>query len=140
MIFIAEQIIETLKEGEYPLPVTVRDFYSVEQVSPPLITVDELPGNDGVYLHNQPGIVRNVFTVEVYASARTINGVVYNQKRLALEIAIAADKLLNEVYGLTMKGNIQVAPYSSPNVCRAVIRYEAYIDTRLEENNIFRGI
>lgn len=140
MILFGDAIIETLKSAPYPLSVTVRDFYSAGKISPPLITVDELPGNEGVYLHNQPEIVTNLFTIEVYAAAKTIDGKPYNQKQLAMEIALAADKVLNEVYGLTMTGQIAVAPYRDPHVCRVVMRYLAYIDTRLEENNILRGI
>lgn len=140
MILFADEIIETLKGVSYPLPVAVRDFYSASKIAPPLITVDELPSNEGVYLHNQPAIVTNVFTIEVYAAAKTIDGIAYNQKQLAMEIALIADKALNETYGLTMTGRIAIAPYSDPSVCRAVMRYAAYIDTRLEQNNILRNI
>lgn len=140
MTFFEDEIIETLSSAAYPLPVTVRDFYSASKISPPLITVDELPSNDGVYLHNQPAIVTNIFTIEVYAAAKTVNGRVYNQKQLAMEIANVADDALNTAYGLTMTGAISIAPYADQSVCRLVMRYVAYIDTRKISNNILRGI
>lgn len=138
MIFISEGIIDTLEAVTYPLPVTVRDFYSVDKITAPLITVDELPSNEGVYLDNQPEVVTNIYTVEVYAKAKTVNGTVMTSKTLALEIMQAADKALNEVYGLTMTGQIAIAPYQDESICRIVARYRAYIDTR--NNIILRGL
>lgn len=138
MISIGEEIIATLKAVAYPLPATVRDFYSVDKITAPLITVDELPSNEGVYLDNQPAVVSNTYTIEVYAKAKTINGISMTSKALALKIAQAADKALNEIYGLTMTGQIAITPYQDQNICRVVARYRAYIDTR--NNTILRGL
>lgn len=138
MIMIVSDIINALKTVAYPLPVTIRDFYSVDKIATPLITVDELSSNEGVYLDNQPEVVTNTYTIEVYAKAKTINGTAMTSKALALEIVQAADKALNEVYGLTMTGQIAIAPYQDENICRVVARYRAYIDTR--NNTILRGL
>lgn len=138
MIMIASDIINALKTVAYPLPVTIRDFYSVDKITTPLITVDELPSNEGVYLDNQPEVVTNTYTIEVYAKAKTINGTAMTSKALALEIVQAADKALNEAYGLTMTGQIAIAPYQDQSICRVVARYKAYIDTR--NNKILRGL
>lgn len=138
MILIASDIINALKTVAYLLPVTIRDFYSVDKITTPLITVDELPSNEGVYLDNQPEVVTNTYTIEVYAKAKTINGTAMTSKALALEIVQAADKALNEAYGLTMTGQIAIAPYQDQSICRVVARYRAYIDTR--NNKILRGL
>lgn len=130
MILIGQEIIDTLKAVVYPVPVTVRDFYSADKIATPLLTVDELPGNEGVYLDNQPAIVTNTYTIEVYAKQKTVGGVLMSSKALALSIILAADKALNEVYGLTMTGQIAIAPYENQDICRVVARYVAYIDTR----------
>lgn len=130
MILIGQEIIDTLKAVTYPLPVTVRDFYSVDKITTPLITVDELPSNEGVYLDNQPAIVTNIYTIEVYAKQKTVDGALMSSKSLALSIMQTADRALSEVYGLTMTGQIAIAPYEDQSICRVVARYVAYIDTR----------
>lgn len=140
MILIGESILNSLKAASYPVPMTVRDFYAPEAPVIPMITLDELPSNDGVYLDNQPAVVTNILTLEVYAKAKSVGGVALSAKALALQLMKIADDLLNQTYGITMTGQIAIAPYSDPSVCRIVARYEAYIDTRLEQDNILRRV
>lgn len=168
MTGILDEVLQFLQEEvTFSLPdVTVKEAYLVNtDLDLPLLTVDELPGNDGVYLDNQPRIVRNVLTLEAYASqlesgeetlesetdepiATEENNPIYidpdgteyflTGKRAAFAMLMEADKKLNEHYGLTMTGNIAYAPYQDSNVVRAVSNYFAYIDTRT--NTIYRRI
>lgn len=136
MIFIGEHIIESLKSKDYPCPVTVQDFYKVQKLQTPLITIQELPSNDGVYLDNQPAVTQNTFVIEVYAKSKTIKGKATSGSDLAKQIISVVDGAVNADFGLTMVGNITSQPYVDPAVTRLVARYTAYIDTRT--NLIYR--
>lgn len=168
MTSILDEILRFLKEDVvFRLPeVTVKEAYLVNTaLELPLLTVDEFPGNDGVYLDNQPHIVRNVITLEAYADQSETgeealqsesddyigtesnnpifidpeeNEFYLTGRRAAMQILMDADRKLNEKFGLTMIGNIAYAPYQDPNVVRAVSTYFAYIDTRT--NTIYRRI
>ena len=138
MIRIGDELIHALRGGEYPVPVAVRDFYSPEPVKPPMLVRDESLSNDGVYLNGQPAVVTNIITLEAYAKARTLQGRAVSQRDLAMGILMEADRILNQQYGLTMRGQAVTAPYQDQGVCRAVARYIGYIDTRT--NEILRGI
>jgi len=139
MIQIGADLIDALSAAVYTLPkVTVKDFYAVTSILCPQLTLDELPGNDGIYLGNQPAIVHNVFTLEAYAKNMMVNGSAMTKKAAALLLISEADKVLNERFGLTMQGEITIAPYTDATICRAVARYIAYIDTR--NNTILRRI
>lgn len=168
MTSIFDEILHFLKEEViFKVPeVTVKEAYLVNTtMSLPLLTIDELPGNDGVYLDNQPQIVRNIITLEAYADqteagkealeserddliGTETNSPIFidpedsefylTGRRAAMQILMEADKKLNEKFGLTMTGNIAYAPYQDPNIVRAVSTYFAYIDTRT--NTIYRRI
>jgi hypothetical protein len=136
MTYIIESLINGLQNAEYPCKVNIRDFYKVQKLTPPLVAIQELPSNDGVYLDNQPAIVMNTYQVETYAKAKTIDGKAISGIDLAKQIAKVTDDYLNTEFGLTMSGSISVQPYEDTGVTRLVARYTAYIDTRT--NNIYR--
>lgn len=139
MIQISSNVLELLKGIDYGLPeVDVRDAYLTDDPHLPMITVDELPGNEGVYLDNQPAIVTNIITVECYATQMMADGIPQTGKAIAYDLIDRADRILNEKLGLTMQGTIAAAPYSDQRVFRAVARYVAYIDTR--NGTILRSI
>lgn len=139
MILIGDELITALKTVSFSATkVKVTDAYSVSTPTFPMITLDELPSNDGVYLDNQPEIVRNIFTVEAYAHNMTVRGNPMSKRAVAMLMISEADKFLNETYGLTMSGNVIAVPYSDTSVFRAAANYFAYIDTRT--NLIYRGI
>jgi hypothetical protein len=139
MIQIGSDLLAALSANTYTVSgVTAKDFYSVSAIVCPQLTLDELPGNDGVYLENQPTIVRNVFTLEAYAKNMMVAGKPMTKKASAMLMITEADKVLTEQFGLTMQGEITIAPYTDATIIRAVARYIAYIDTR--NNTILRGI
>lgn len=139
MILIANEIIETLENSTFTIPVSsVKEFYDINKIECPQIAINELPSNDGVYLDNQPLVVQNVFTVEIYAKQMIVSGTPYNKRKAAIIIALEVDKILNETYGLTMQGPIQAAPYEDETIFRAVMNYMAYIDTRTDK--IYRSL
>ena len=138
MILIGSDIIKALKASTFSIgAVNVHESYS-GSVSYPMLVLDELPGDDGVYIDGQPCVVRNILTLESYAKAMTVKGKIISKKTAAEQFLIEADKILNGTFGLTMTGNIQAAPYSDQTVFRAVANYFAYIDTRT--NTICRSI
>ena len=147
MTDILDEVLRFLKEeAVFTLPnVTVKEAYLVNtDLDLPLLTVDELPGNDGVYLDNQPRVVHNLITLEAYASQLVFEDpasgepVLLTGKRAAYRLLEEADKQLNARFGLTMTGSIAYAPYEDTNVVRVQANYFAYIDTRT--NLIYRRI
>jgi len=139
MILIANEIIETLENATFTIPIkSIKAFYDITKVECPQIAINELPSNEGIYLDNQPFIVQNIFTVEIYAKQMIVNGTPYNKRKAAMTIALEVDKVLNETYGLTMQGNVQAAPYEDATIFRSVMNYIAYIDKRT--NLIYRNI
>lgn len=139
MILISLEILDILKRVDYGIPeVDVRDAYLTDSPHLPMITVDELPSNEGVYLDNQPVIVTNIITVECYAPQMMVGGIPRTAKDVAYRLVDRADLELNRKLGLTMQGTITAAPYSDQRVFRAVARYAAYIDTR--NRTILRSI
>lgn len=136
MILIGSNIIDTLKASLNN--VTIRESYTGLPPVYPMITIDEIPSNDGGYAGNQPRIVRNIFTLEVYAKNMMMNGKPMSKKSAAMLLIMQADKILNEVYGLTMTGNVHGAPYDDETVFRVVARYNVYIDTQTKV--LYRGL
>jgi hypothetical protein len=139
MILIGSDIIAALKAHTFTLDkVSVKAAYSVKSPACPMLTLDELPSNDGAYIDGLPCVVRNVLTLEAYAKDMSIQGVITPKRDAAYKLIMEADDFLNEAYGLTMIGQIQAAPYSDTTIFRAVANYFAYIDTRT--NIILRSI
>jgi hypothetical protein len=139
MILIGPDIIAALKAHTFTLgKVTVRAAYSGTTPTCPMLTLDELPSNDGAYVDGLPCVVRNVLTLEAYAKDMSIQGVITPKRDAAYKLLMEADAFLNEQYGLTMIGQIQAAPYTDATIFRAVANYFAYIDTRT--NTIYRSI
>lgn len=139
MISVGGEFIATLKASTFSLgTVNAHEAYNDTAPKYPLLTLDEIPTNTGVYLDNQPGIVRNIFTLEAYAKAMTVNGSIIAKRSASLTLLMEADKVLNEKYGITMTGTPVGAPYSDQTVFRWVANYFAYIDTRT--NTIYRSI
>lgn len=139
MITIKNDLIELLKAHTYPMAgVKARDYYSTEKLSPPQISLLEIPSNEGIYLDGDPSIVRNTFQVEVYSKAMSVGGKLTPAPDAAMQLMIEADKVLTSKSGggLTMVGDPIQAPYATDNtVSRVVARYITYIDTRPEMNN-----
>lgn len=139
MILLCEEIMEALQKAAFTIPgIKVRDDYTVETISCPLLVLEERPGNTGVYLDNQPKVVRNLYILEAYTRDMRVEGKPLSKKAAAMRMLMEADKQLNEKYGLTMNGEASAAPYNDPTVFRAVARYTAYIDTRT--NTIVRRV
>lgn len=133
MILIGNQIIKTLQE-ELTFPkASVKDFYAVSKVTPPMVTVNELPGEGVLFPDGQPKIVRNSFQIEVYCKQQTIDGAHVTAIAAAKSLMLQVDKILNESYGLTQVGDVPFSPYASDqNIMRGVARYRGDIDTRTE--------
>lgn len=139
MILIGSDIIAALKAHILSLSnVTVKGAYSVTSPTCPLLALDELPSNDGVYVDGMPCVVRNVLTLEAYAKDMSIQGVITPKHDAAVKLLMEADSFLNENFWLTMIGPIQAAPYSDTTIYRAVANYYVYIDTRT--NTICRSV
>lgn len=133
MILIGSQIIARL-QAELTFPkVTVKDFYSVTRISPPLVTVDEMPGEGVLFPDGQPRIVRNSFQIEVYCKQQSVDGAGLTAIHAAKMLMAQTDSLLNTDFGLTQIGDIVFSPYvSDQTVIRGVARYRGDIDTKTE--------
>lgn len=133
MILISDQIISKLQESITFPNVTVKDFYSISKVSPPMVTVDETPGEAVLFPDGKPKIVRNSYQIEVYCKAQSVEGKPASAISCAKQIAIEVDNILNQSFGLTQVGDASFAPYiQDQTVMRCIIRYRGDIDTRTE--------
>lgn len=132
MILIGDEIIKVLQEKLTFPKVSVRDFYAVSKVAPPMVTINELPGEGVLFPDGQPKIVRNSFQVEVYckqASGPQVMTAIAAAKALMLEV----DAVLNSEFGLTQVGDAPFAPYmADESIIRGVARYRGDIDTRTQ--------
>lgn len=133
MIFIGDQIIESLKENiDFP-GVSVKDYYAVSKLTTPLITVNELPGIPTHFFDGQPYIVRNSYQFETYGKAQTVFGKPVTAVEVAKQLMEQTDSVLNEVFGLTQVGDATFSPLpSDPTVIRGVVRYRGDIDVKTE--------
>lgn len=133
MIYIGDQIIAALRERlEYP-QVIVKDFYSVAKVSPPMVTLNEMPGPGLLFPDGQPRIVRNSFQIEIYCSAGRVDGKAVTAIQAAKALMQQVDHILNSVYGLTQVGDMIFSPYiTDQTIMRGVARYRGDIDTLTE--------
>lgn len=136
MILLGSEIISALKT--HMPDVSVSDAYSVAVPKCPQLVIDERPGNDGAYIDGLPCVTRNLITLEVYAKDMMISGVPTKKRDAALKFLMEADSFLNERFGLTMTGNISIAPYEDQTIFRAVANYTVYIDKRT--NHIYRRV
>lgn len=139
MILIGPEIIAALKAHTFSLSnVAVKAAYSVASPTCPLLALDELPSNEGVYIDGTPCGVRNVFTLEAYAKNMTIQGIATSKRDAAMKLILEADAFLNENFLFTMIGTVQGAPYSDSTIYRAIANYFVYVDTRT--NTLCRSI
>lgn len=135
MTSIRDYVIEALKDGISMNGVSVKPAYSVSRITPPLISVDERPSNEGVYIENQPAIVPVRFTIECYAK----QGSKMSAEQAALKLANEVDTIMNVKLGLSLLGEATIAPYTNDTtVKRVVSRYSGYLDTRT--NLIYRRV
>lgn len=133
MIFIGDQIIESLKENVAFPGVSVKDYYAVSGLTPPLITVNELPGIPIRFFDGQPYIVRNSFQIETYGKAQNVDGEAVPAVEVSKTLMEQTDRILNKVFGLTQVGDATFSPLpSDPTVIRGVVRYRGDIDTKTE--------
>lgn len=127
MVSIRKQIIEDIKNAN--IIENVHDFYSDEEIKLDLLTIQELPTNDGVEVDGQPKIVKNIYEFEIYAKNRIINNEVYSARDMLDTYSIALDNFINTTYGMTQIGEPVIAPYDTDNtVKRMVLRYSGLID------------
>lgn len=126
MILIGDQVIQVLQEQLTFPKVTVKDFYAVSKVTPPMVTLNELPGEGILFPDGQPQIVRNSFQIEVYCKQQgTVRTAIAAAKTLMMEV----DVVLNTLFGLTQVGDVPFTPYASDqNIMRGVARYRGDID------------
>lgn len=135
MYFLIEEILETLKSDVSMAGVKVADFYDVDKVSVPMVTVKESPGPGYLYPNGQPRVIRSLYEIEAYA--RQGEGKSANKR--ARELLSAADAVIRKKYGFTQIGQATCDPYiEDRTVMRGVIRYYAVIDTK--ENIIYRYV
>lgn len=133
MIFIGEQIIESLNENITFPGVSVKDYYTVSKLTTPLITVNEMPGIPIRFFDGQPYVVRNSYQFETYGKAQMLDGNPVSAVEVAKQLMEQTDLILNTVFGLTQVGDATFAPLpSDPTVIRGVVRYRGDIDTITE--------
>ena len=133
MILIGNQIIEKLQETLTFPKVTVKDFYSISKVTPPMVTLNEMPNSGVIYPDGMPKIVSNSFQIEVYCKAQKIEQKQVSAIEASKLLTQEVDNILNSFFGLTQVGEINFSPYvSDQTVMRAVARYRGYIDIRTE--------
>lgn len=139
MIQINDDLLALLSQATYSLSgVTAKDAYSITKVSPPQLTLLEIPSNNGVYLHGDPKIVQNTFQLEAYSRQSTSPKM--SASDAAMLLLIEADIILTP-YGLTMIGTPTRMPYDADTtISRSIARYMCYIDTRDDMNRIYRNI
>lgn len=139
MISIRDHVIEKLKSGITFTGVSVKPAYSVSRVTTPLVTVDERPSNEGVYIDNQPAVVPVRVSIECYAKQGKYNDRTLSAEDAARALAAEVDAIMNVEFGMSLLGESTVAPYTSDTtVKRVVSRYYGYLDTRT--NLIYRRV
>lgn len=139
MTSIRDHVIEGIKNGISMKGVSVKPAYSVSKIAPPLVSVDERPSNEGIYIENQPAIVPVRFTIECYAKQGTFYGVKMSAEQAAFKLANEVDTVMNTTFGLSLLGEATIAPYTNDTtVKRVVSRYSGYLDTRT--NLIYRRV
>lgn len=128
--------IKVALEGHtFPLDtVTIRSASSQQTPVYPLITIEEVPTNNGVYVDAQPRIVQNVYQFEYYCQNSMIDDIITSAEDVSKLLGIDTDTFLNQTFNMTQLGD----PFGNPmtndnNVYRWVVRYTATIDTLLHD-------
>lgn len=133
MILIGDQIITRLQSDLTFPKVIVKDFYSISMVAPPMVTLNEMPGEGVLFPDGQPKIVRNSFQIEVYCKQQMANGIAMTAIAAAKALMLEVDAFLNSTFGLSQVGDVPFSPYvSDQTIMRGVARYRGDIDTRTE--------
>lgn len=133
MVSIVEQIITELEGHTFTIPsVTVKETYNPEKPSYPLITIDEMPSNEGIRVDGQPRIVSNLYTVECYCRATDLTGSgggILSPKAAARLLGIETDTFLNTNFNFSQFGDSICRPANTDNtVYRFISRYATVID------------
>lgn len=119
--------------------VTVRSASSQQIPIYPLITVEEVPTNTGVYVGGQPRIVKNIYQFEYYCQNSMIDDIITSAEDMSKLLGIDTDSFLNETFNMTQIGDPFGNPMASDNnIYRWVVRYTTTIDTLSHE--FFRNI
>lgn len=131
MIFIGDDIIKRLQDNLTFPKVTVKNFYSVSKVVPPMVTVYERPGQGVIFPDGMPRIVRNAFQIEIYCKQHTIDGFLMTANQSVETLLLQVAEIMETVFGLTQVGEVEISPYvSDPTVMRGIVRYRGDIDVK----------
>lgn len=137
MISIVDQVIEAIQAadvaGDFTIPnLSVKEAYSVNTPTYPLVSIEEMMSNDGLYVDGQPRIVGNRFTVECYCKATDLTGSgggILSARASAKLLGIEIDAFLNSNYNFSQVGDSICRPATTDNtVFRYVARYTVVID------------
>ena len=133
MILIGDQIISYLKEN-LTFPVEdVRDFYSISKVSPPLVTLNEMPGEGYLFPDGKPKIVTNTYQMEVYCKSMILMGQAVPAITACKMLMEESCQLLEDYFGLTQVGDASFQPYiQDDSILRGIVRFRGRIDKKTE--------
>lgn len=127
MVRIGKQIIQDIINAD--IVEDVRDYNSTDEPIFDMITVNEIPTNEGIEVDGQPRITKNYFEFEIYCQPKIVNGIVKNAIERINEVSLELDSFLNLTYGMNLIGQPVPAPYSGDStVMRYFMRYSAFID------------
>lgn len=133
MILIGNQLIASLKENLTFPGVDVRDFYSVAKISPPLVTLNEQPGEGYLFPDGKPRIVTNTYQVETYCRAMKLEGKTLPGVEACKQLMVEVCQHLEDQYGLTQVGDASFQPYvQDGTILRGIVRFRGRIDKRTE--------
>lgn len=134
MILLDEQIRDAIEAETYTIPnVTVKAVYDPNSnVNFPLVTLDELASNDGIYVDGQPRIVSNRYIVECYCRATDlgVDGIL-SPRDSARTLGVEIDTFLNQNFNFSQFGDTLCIPI---NADKTVYRWVARYDTVIDQN------
>lgn len=124
-----EDFIEMLKSSLSFPNVSVKDFYMVSTPSCPLVTVDEILSNDGIYISNQPRVIPVNLTIEVYCKQMKLYGKTVTGNYACRILASEIDGLMNNKCTFSLMGDAYFSPYQNDqSITRGVMRYTGFYD------------
>lgn len=133
MITFVEQIETALGLQVFTIPgTTVKQTYDVKTPVYPLITIEEMPSNDGIEVDGQPRIVSNRYVIECYCRATALTGLTLSANTSARTLGLEVDTYLNETFNFKQVGDALCRPI---NVDKSVYRWIARYTTVIDQSN-----
>lgn len=130
MINITDEIIQTLKEVEFPFPIKdVRHAYDNRKPTHPMIIVYEVENSTLQMIHGKEIYSTLAYRIECVSTDNVFDGKVVSRREIVTSILQEVDKAMGIIYGFKRIGTPQMMPnMDDQTIMRSIATYRGNVN------------